>query len=625
MNWKTGLMYVVLFVLAFGLSVAVFADPINPPLGGGGGSGITAVDATNISTSVATGLVTANSNANNSTYFRIDGSVAGSNSVWGPLSPANLSSTAYGSSQHGWNNGGTMTIGSSSHGANQWGLNLGTMTIGTGCYGSEQIGSVQVGASAVMSARGALQLFSLLAGQSATTTVGGVSSILLGAGISSNAYAIVAGDTNSSHGDGSITANSLFLSGNNTSLRLVDAQANGASVFNVDTNGSGYLANYLRTYALRGADTASPLTIIQWNNGNTAVSSASLDGIWIGGSSTYNTRTNGYQNIVKLNALYNQTTGVATNTDLLIARTETSIGTGPQKFFDCQVGGVSKFNVDNAGNVLAGGSYTISGGSSFSGSGTYTIGDNQLRTYNGTTSRQGLRVIATSGNVIVGTNIVTGSKLDIVGETNQVQLTLRSNSIQTSNLVEILNAGALKYYITSNGLPVQQVVWDDVVTAPMAGASPPVLTDTGSGKGIMGMGYLTNNIAYGNAQMPHGLAMTNGFNTTLYIVPNIHWSFPVTPTGSGTNVGFRLNWEWSNITNNFNTLSGTNWASGGSLTATNCGYFEFGNITNNGATVSSIFRYALTRYLTNNDFGGTSRVIVDSMDIHAPLDRLGTP
>ena len=41
----------------------------------------------------------------------------------------------------------------------------------------------------------------------------------------------------------------------------------------------------------------------------------------------------------------------AANTDLLINRTETAVGSGAQYLFDAQVGGVSKFNVTNTGRV----------------------------------------------------------------------------------------------------------------------------------------------------------------------------------------------------------------------------------------------------------------------------------
>lgn len=44
---------------------------------------------------------------------------------------------------------------------------------------------------------------------------------------------------------------------------------------------------------------------------------------------------------------YNQASGDASNTDLLINRTQTPVGSGAQLLIDVQVGGVSKFKVDN--------------------------------------------------------------------------------------------------------------------------------------------------------------------------------------------------------------------------------------------------------------------------------------
>lgn len=50
---------------------------------------------------------------------------------------------------------------------------------------------------------------------------------------------------------------------------------------------------------------------------------------------------------------YNQVDSVSANTDLLVNRTETLVGTGDQLLIDLQVGGVSKFRVDNSGYVRA--------------------------------------------------------------------------------------------------------------------------------------------------------------------------------------------------------------------------------------------------------------------------------
>lgn len=54
---------------------------------------------------------------------------------------------------------------------------------------------------------------------------------------------------------------------------------------------------------------------------------------------------------LKIAPTYNQT-GTAAATDLLINRTETSVGSGAQLLIDAQVGGTSKFSVSNTGQAL---------------------------------------------------------------------------------------------------------------------------------------------------------------------------------------------------------------------------------------------------------------------------------
>lgn len=66
-----------------------------------------------------------------------------------------------------------------------------------------------------------------------------------------------------------------------------------------------------------------------------------------------NTATSGTSIGLSLTPTYNQTSGTAANTDLLINRTETAVGSGAQVFIDCQVGGSSRFQVMNDGRVLA--------------------------------------------------------------------------------------------------------------------------------------------------------------------------------------------------------------------------------------------------------------------------------
>lgn len=55
---------------------------------------------------------------------------------------------------------------------------------------------------------------------------------------------------------------------------------------------------------------------------------------------------------------YNQVTSTAANTDFLINRTETSLGSGAQLFLDLQIAGTSKFKIDNSGHLTVGPSTT---------------------------------------------------------------------------------------------------------------------------------------------------------------------------------------------------------------------------------------------------------------------------
>ncbi|MCX6117746.1 MAG: tail fiber domain-containing protein [Proteobacteria bacterium] len=62
---------------------------------------------------------------------------------------------------------------------------------------------------------------------------------------------------------------------------------------------------------------------------------------------------------VTISPTYNQASGTAANTDLLINRTETAVGSGTQRLIDAQVGGTTMFNVSNAGNGYFGGNVGI--------------------------------------------------------------------------------------------------------------------------------------------------------------------------------------------------------------------------------------------------------------------------
>jgi hypothetical protein len=70
-------------------------------------------------------------------------------------------------------------------------------------------------------------------------------------------------------------------------------------------------------------------------------------------------QTSGQFNGLAIKPVYNQVTSTASNTDLLINRTQTAIGSGSQLLIDAQVGGASKFSVANNGRTYINENLTV--------------------------------------------------------------------------------------------------------------------------------------------------------------------------------------------------------------------------------------------------------------------------
>ncbi|MEP6556101.1 MAG: hypothetical protein ABJB11_21275, partial [Ferruginibacter sp.] len=99
--------------------------------------------------------------------------------------------------------------------------------------------------------------------------------------------------------------------------------------------------------SIRSAGTNSIFSI--QGIGAAASGTGNLKHLTIFTGSSANTKTAGNYVAVALEPTYNQTTGTAANTDFLINRTETAIGSGAQLLLDAQVGGTSKFNISRTG------------------------------------------------------------------------------------------------------------------------------------------------------------------------------------------------------------------------------------------------------------------------------------
>lgn len=82
---------------------------------------------------------------------------------------------------------------------------------------------------------------------------------------------------------------------------------------------------------------------------------------WVRLGEATSSATSGTITPVTITPTYNQSSGTAANTDLLINRTQTAVGSGTQRLIDAQVGGVSQFSVSNTGVTVINNSLTTSG------------------------------------------------------------------------------------------------------------------------------------------------------------------------------------------------------------------------------------------------------------------------
>ena len=142
---------------------------------------------------------------------------------------------------------------------------------------------------------------------------------------------------------GSPTAIKLNVTGTayGANAKLVDIQLNGVSQLYI-TNFSVY-ANVISAPVFRAATDAT----MTFGNANISTQTKYVD-MAVGQM----TQVSGINSAVSISPIYNQVTSTATNTDLKVNRTETSVGTGTQLLIDLQVGGSSRFNVSTLGKIV---------------------------------------------------------------------------------------------------------------------------------------------------------------------------------------------------------------------------------------------------------------------------------
>lgn len=174
---------------------------------------------------------------------------------------------------------------------------------------------------------------------------------------------------------------------NNSSATASTTLSTSGTAFGINSHGSPDLANWMLDGSSKfKVDNSGALTV----SGNvSAGGSSTLSGFGCNVNTVYNisatlnvqnsafigataitavalgtitcTNISGASAILKINPTYNQASGSAANTDLLVNRTETAIGSGGQLLLDLQRGGVSQFNVDRLGNLTTLGTAIIFG------------------------------------------------------------------------------------------------------------------------------------------------------------------------------------------------------------------------------------------------------------------------
>lgn len=150
----------------------------------------------------------------------------------------------------------------------------------------------------------------------------------------------------------------LNWSGNNTTIAVEKGGSGTSRTFNVST-GAG-------NFYFRGGGNASGIYQLA------AVTTGTIGIFGYNFSGSGSSATSGSNTAMSLTPTYNQASGTAANTDLLINRTETAIGSGSQLLIDAQVGSSSKFSVSNSGAVTFAG-YLAGGVQSLSGAGAVNV------------------------------------------------------------------------------------------------------------------------------------------------------------------------------------------------------------------------------------------------------------
>ena len=247
---------------------------------------------------------------------------------------------------------------------------------------------------------------------------------------------------------------------------------NGTSVMEILANGNV------------GIGTTSPSTKLQISGTDTQTSGTGAVGLTI-------------------TPTYNQVSATTANTDLLINRTETAVGSGAQNLIDAQVGGSSKFSVSNSGIAKVAGGYSMGG---------YRLTQHGSSTWF-TNDAVNLFTDIAAGNLILNGSLSVGSG-DVVASG------FKSGNARLYQGSDLLGGG---WFVTYNSM-FAPIYASGVELTGLTTAG--IVTNTSSGvlgttqylsvaNGGTGLSSLTSNYLYkgnGTSSMSQSLIYDNGTN-----------------------------------------------------------------------------------------------------------------
>jgi len=247
--------------------------------------------------------------------------------------------------------------------------------------------------------------------------------------------------------------NATETSAPGTTNYLIDLQVGTTSKFAVDNAGKVRLSGNIQRNSIGGdLDGFSSWTP---RDDNASVNfgygtAKTLTFSHYGGAAGARTNTSGSAPFVQLSPIYNQASGTAANTDLLINRTETAIGSGTQRFISAGTGGgtyVEKFAVDNTGLVYST-PIAITAGSG-TGLTVNSTGNVNRQVYKVTVTYAGFSAAATTADKTIAT---LPAKTKIVGFYADTTAAFTGGAVSATALTVGKSAGGVEYIATHDVL-----------------------------------------------------------------------------------------------------------------------------------------------------------------------------